>query len=513
MLAGKLISLVSNQVYLSHFGSELEEINIYSLAVQIPNYIFQSIGTALSSVVIPIYAALIARNRRSEADLFASNIITTGSLLTLILIAAGTGLSFIIPGFTEFSNRPFVGMAIRIMVPVMLFYCLNYIFQGILQSLGDFISPALVNLPSGILIILYITLVRKTGFFGKLFPTPESQVVGLLVVTALGLLSQFLVMIPSAVRHGYRFRFTLKLRDEQLRTAGRMMVPVILGACAYQLNMFFNNMMMSNVAPKSVSLFNFVQNLIISSVMTIVLAITSVMYPKMTEMEAKGDREGFRRTVSSTVGSMTFILAPVTLGLVVLRTPFLSLISLHGEITEADIRKEALFLLMYCVCLVFLGIKEIVDRALYSMRITKISALTGVIIMAVNLGLGYVLSRFTPVKEFGIPLAYSVAVIAGTLYLIIMLRKKIGSFGFGLSENIVKTVVSTLVMGGAVWLCDFALSKKFSLGSLAGRGIRLAVPFAAGVAVYAAVSVILKVPAMKELTARVFHKGGSTGDE
>lgn len=508
MLVGKLISLVSNQVYLSHFGSEIEQINVYSLAVQIPNYIFQSVGTALSSVVIPIYAALVAKERRRQADDFASNIITSSSLITLILIALGMAASFIIPAFTSFEDKGFVGMAIRIMIPVMLFYCLNYIYQGILQSLGDFISPALVNLPSGILIILYIILV-KIGVFANIFPTLGDQVVGLLIITAIGLLVQFLVMIPSAIKHGYRFRIRLDLKDEQLRTAGRMTVPVILGACAYQLNMFFNNMMMSNVAPKSVTLFNFVQNLIISSVMTIVLAITSVMYPKMTEMEARGDRDGFRATVSSTIGGMTLILAPITLGLAVLRTPFLSLISLHGEVTVSDIKKEATFLLMYCVCLVFLGIKEIVDRALYSMRITRISALTGVIIMVINLGLGYVLSHFTPLKEYGIPFAYSIAVIIGTVYLIIMLRSKIGSFGSGLAENLIKTLAATLIMGAAVWGCDFALSKVMVGTSLVTRTVRLAVPFLVGVVVYFVAALVLKVPAMKEFLSKYLHKGES----
>ena len=53
MLVGKLLSLLANQVYLSYFGADNEQLNIFSWVLQIPNYLFQSLGTGLSSTVIP----------------------------------------------------------------------------------------------------------------------------------------------------------------------------------------------------------------------------------------------------------------------------------------------------------------------------------------------------------------------------------------------------------------------------------------------------------------------------
>ncbi|MDD6265191.1 MAG: lipid II flippase MurJ [Clostridia bacterium] len=496
MLAGKLLSLVSNQVYMSYFGSDNVHLNIYSFAVQIPNYIFQSVGTALSGVVIPVYAALLAKNERKKADGFASNIITVSSLATVILIILGIAASFVIPSFTDYSDKPYVGTAIRIMMPVMLFYCLNYIYQGILQSLGDFISPALVNLPSGILIIAYILLFAK-----------DYGVTGLLITTVIGLFMQFAVMLPSAVKHRYRYRPVIDLKDENLRTAIRMTGPVILGACAYQFNMFCNNLMMTNAAPHSVTLFNFVQNLIISSVMTIVLAITSVMYPTMASKYSSGDNEGFRQSVSETISGMSLVLVPVTFGLMVLRTPFLSLISEHGEITASDIKVESAFLLMYCFCLCFLGIKEIADRAFYSMRQTKISAITGVTIMVINVILGYILSKFTPLCEYGIPLAYSVAAIIGTLFLLIMLRRKVGKFGFKMTENLIKTVAAGAVMALFVYGASVAVSDFIAGDSVMRRALRLAIPTVVGVAVYLICAVVLKIPALKQFLSKLSKRG------
>ena len=493
MLAGKLLSLVANQVYMSYFGSDLEEINIYSYAIQIPNYLFQTLGTAISSVVIPLYAGLIAQEKKLEADRFGSNIVTVSSAITLVLIGIGTALSFVLPSLTDFENKAFAGTALRIMMPVMLFYCLSFAFQGILQSLGEFTVPALVNLPSGILIILYIR------FFADRY-----GVTGLLATTFIGLFLQFAILIIPARIRGFRYRPTFDLKDPQLKTAGRMTLPIIVGAGAYQLNMLFNNTLMTRVSKDSVTLFNFVQTLILSSVMTIVLAITSVMYPTMTAYEAKGDREGFKRSLSSTVSSMLFILIPITAGLILMRTEFLSLISKWGKITEKDIGVESAFLLAYCLSVPFLGVKEIADRAFYSMKTTKISAITGVLIMVINIVLGYLLSM-TGLKQFGIPLAYSIAAALGTVFLVYKLIKKTGKPDKSLYESLIKTVVSTAIMSGAVFLISRLIPRGDSVVS---RLISLGVPALAGIVVFFVSSLILKNPSLSNLLGKLLHRGG-----
>ncbi|MBQ7161821.1 MAG: polysaccharide biosynthesis C-terminal domain-containing protein [Clostridia bacterium] len=504
MLAGKLLALAASQIYMSTLDPESEYLNIYSWAITIPNNIFQSFGTALTSVVIPIFAALLVKEKKAEADRFASNVIFVGGGLTLILVAVGMGLSFALPSLTEFSDKAYTALALRIMMPVMLFYCLCYIYQGILQSHGKFRSAALSNLPSGIMIIAYIFIYRQ---FLSSRVSNKAAVTGLLIVTAAGLFMQFAVLIIPARRAGFRPKPVFNLRDPDLRQAGRMTVPIILGASAYQLNMFFNNTMMTNVAPDKVTLFNFVQNLIISSVMTMVLAITSVMYPTLTKQIAAGDDQGFKSTLSATMGGTFFILAPLTAGLIALRLPFLSLISMHGEVSYQNILTETGFLLMYSLCIVFMGFKEIADRAFYSMKSTKVSAVTGVLIMAVNVILGFVLSRYTPLGANGIPLAYSIAAAAGTLFLLFMLRRRIGAFGNRLTETLIKSAAAAAAMGGAVYGAYALLSRGGLDGSSVGRRlICTVVPTVCGIAVYFVLSLILKTPPMASFRDKLFGK-------
>ncbi len=498
MLAGKLLSLLANQVYLSYFGADNEQLNIFSWVLQIPNYLFQSLGTGLSSTVIPLFAALLAQKKLDEANRFGSNIICITSLGMVALIALGMGASFLLPQLTDFSDKAYATRALLIMMPVMFFYAMTNIYQGILQSLDRHLDAALVNLPSGIVILLYIAL--GADKFG---------VTGLLVTVVFGLFLQFAILPWPAHRAGFRFRPIVDFSDPSIRTVGKMMLPVVLGASAYQFNMFFNNTMMSSVEPESVTLFNFVQTLILSSVMTLVLAITSVKYPALTVCAAKEDMMGFRRELSGTMGAMIYLLTPIAFGLIVLGHPLLELISLHGKVLPENIDTEAAFLAMYSLCIVFLGLKEIADRALYSLRITKVSAWIGVVIMVVNIFFGYVLSTRTPLGAMGIPLGYSIGVIAGTAWLLSRLKSEILYFGGQLKQTAILSVLGSVVMSLFVLGAHRLLSGMFASGSIFDRLILVAVPTVLGMAVYFALTYAMKVRPIRDFLDPILKKGAA----
>ena len=487
MLVGKLLSLLANQVYLSYFGADNEHLNIFSWVLQIPNYLFQSLGTGLSSTVIPLFAALLAQKKFKEASRFGSNILCITALGMVVLVGAGMAVSFVLPGLTDFTDKAYATKALLIMMPVMFFYAMTNIYQGILQSMDRHMSAALINLPSGIVILLYI------AFFADKF-----GVTGLLWTVVLGLFLQFAILPLPAHRAGFRFRPVVDFKDENIRTVGKMMLPVVLGASAYQFNMFFNNTMMSSVEPESVTLFNFVQTLILSSVMTLVLAITSVKYPALTVCAAREDMMGFRRELSGTMSGMIYLLTPIAFGLIVLGHPLLELISLHGKVVPENIVTEATFLTMYSLCIVFLGLKEIADRSLYSLRITKVSAWIGVVIMAVNIVFGWILSRMTPLGAAGIPLGYSIGVIVGTSWLLFRLKKEILYFGGGLMGTTVKSLLGAAVMSAAVIAAHRFLAGILSSGSIVERIILVAVPTVLGMVVYFALTYLMKARPIRD---------------
>ena len=254
MLLSRVLALVSSSMYVSVFGTEDVYINIYSYAVTIPNTIFNCFGTTLSTIVIPIYASHIANKNYDGAKRFADNVITVASVFTLLLVLCGMALSFVLPKFTGFDSPEsysFAVKALMILMPVMLFYGLNYIFQGMLQSVGKYFMPAFVSAPGSIIIIVYVLLFAD-----------KYGVMGLVVVTALGLSLQALLLIPPLIRSGYRYKVRFDLKDDDMKSAFRMMLPVFLGASSYQINVFYNNSMAASF-DGFVTVMTYVQNLVV----------------------------------------------------------------------------------------------------------------------------------------------------------------------------------------------------------------------------------------------------------
>lgn len=494
MIMSRVLSLVSSQVYMSAFGVS-GEIEVYSYAISLPNIIFNCFGTALSTVVIPIYTDYIANDNRKRAKHFADNIITIATVFTVILAVIGIILSPLLPKLTGFNATPetrdFCTKALMIMMPVMIFYGLNYIFQGMLQSEGVYGWPAFVSVPSSLTVILYVLLLSDK--FG---------VMGLLVATFIGLSLQAIVLIPPLFKKGYRFTPTFKLRDPDIIKAGKMTLPVLLGASSYQLNMFYNVTMIANF-DGMVTLLTFIQNLILNMVLAFVYSITAVLYPKLTEYAATGRMDEYRKTLNTVLNTVLLVLIPITFGLFCVRTPLLELITKWGKIESEDIANGAKLIAMYSIGIVGIGLKEILDRAFYALKKTLVSAINGFIIMLVNISLSLILVNY--IGAYGIPLAYSAASLTGTVILICVLNKKVGGFLDCTLSVVLKSLFASLVMSAAV----LGLSKLFGIymgEGIIDRVVKLFVPTGVGMAVYALLLYVLKVEQMKDITSSFINK-------
>ncbi len=478
MIFSRLLSLLSVQIYMSFFGASDKFLNIYSYAISVPNIIFTCFGTALSTVVVPIYAGYIANHENQKAKSFADNLITVATAFTAVLVLIGIALSPILPRFTKLGEYNFTMKALMIMMPAMLFYGLNYIFQGMLQSHGKYGWPAFVSVPSSLVVIAYVFLLGdKYGVFG------------LLLATLIGLCLQAFILVPPLIRVGYKYSPRFDLRSPDMKTALRMTGPVLLGVSAYQINMFYNTTMITSF-PGMVTLLNYVQNITLYMVLAFVYSITAVIYPKLTASAAVGNMDEYKETLQHILRFVIILLLPVTFGFIAVREPLLELISKWGKVTEKDVSIACGLLTMYSIGILGIGLKEILDRAFYALKKTLLPAVNGFCIMAINICLSLILIRY--IGAFGVPLAYSIASLTGAVILLFFLRRKIGVFGKGLGKTFILSLLSSALMLLAVRLTNQYMLTLLSGDLIVQRIIRLIVPVFVGVVCYAALGFLLR---------------------
>ncbi|NLL06363.1 MAG: murein biosynthesis integral membrane protein MurJ [Clostridiaceae bacterium] len=486
MVLSRLLSLGSVIVYTSFFGTDSIEINIYTYALQFPNIVFTVFGTALTTVVIPIFASNLESGNKKRAYKFADNVISLATIFTLILTLIGVLLAPLLPLFTKYSENKnhydFAVMALRIMFPIMIFYALNYIFQGILQSMGKFNMPAFVTIPSSAIQIGYVI------FMGNKF-----GIKGLLIATLIALSTQALILIPPLLTTEYRYRPSFNYKDEDIRKAVKLIIPIIIGSSAYPLNLFFNVTIAANLGDgDKVTILTLVQQLVSYAVLAFIYSVTAVAFPKFSALASKSDISEFKNSVLKVLTSMFYFLLPATAGFILVRKELLNLIVGWNKFTPENVEFASVLLSLYALGVVGMGVKEVVDRAFYSLKDTKAPAIIGVIIMVVNVSISLLLLPF--IDAYGIPLAYSVSILTGAAVLTLMLRKKIGAFGGKkLARVIFKIILSCIIMSAVVFALISVLSGFTFSVTLIDRAIKLIVPAGLGALVYFGSTYVLKI--------------------
>lgn len=501
-LLSRLMALLSQQIYMTRFGVNAH-MDIYSYAVNFQVYTINCIGTTLITVMIPVFAGFIGTGEKKRAFRFANNVITLSSLLAGLLTVAGMVLAPYIIKLTQFEStgeHGFAVTALRIMFPVLIFYTLTYTLQGILQSQGRFLVPAIVSLSSSLVVILY------TLIFGSRF-----GIKGLLIATLIGLSSQALIQIPSVYRTEYRFSPSFGVKDRDVVDALKLVPPILISSSAYQINMIFNMSMAANFQD-TVSVVNVAQQLVLAAILSTAISMTSVMFPRLTTLAASNNIPEFKQSVLKILKTMVFLLVPMTLGLMSVSNETVNFIYGYGKFTPENVSLTAKILAFYCIGGVGLGIKEVADKAFYSLKDTVKPAIVGVIMMVVNVTFSLLLMNFIGV--FAIPVAYSIAALVGSTSSLYILWRKIGSFGvMDFLKSGIKILVSSVAMVAAVLAVAFLLrgieapfGLAGALGAVGKNAIKLFIPVGVGAVIFFICAWFLKVEEAVEALGKVKGK-------
>src|SRR3954468_20237560 len=106
VLCSRLVGLVRQRVIAHYFGLTTDAADAWAAGFRIPNFLQNLFGEgALSASFIPVYAALLARGERREADRVAGAVASILALLVSALVLIGVLASpmfigAIAPGFT-----------------------------------------------------------------------------------------------------------------------------------------------------------------------------------------------------------------------------------------------------------------------------------------------------------------------------------------------------------------------------------------------------------------------------
>jgi putative peptidoglycan lipid II flippase len=500
----RALGLVREMVSAYYFGVT-GKINAFTVAIQIPNLVRALVAdAALSGAFVPVFSELLERGEKARAWRVAS------TLFWLTLLGLG-GVTAVFILLAPLLMRPFgdpggdvdlaVGLS-RVLFPIVVLLGLSGIVVGILNTYHHFALPALAPVAWNLVIILGLVLgvPRVDGEDAELYLYAG--------VVVLGTLVQLLLPVPWLRRLDGRLTVALDWRDPAVRRVFALMLPVTLTIGLINVNfvidtLFASRLLDPELAPASIDkafrLYMLPQGMF-------AVAVTAVLFPTLSRYAARRDDPGFRRALDAGIRQIAFLLLPAAVVSILLADPIVRLVYQRGEFTAEDTTIVAQCLQAFSLGLVFNGWMLILNRGFYAVQTNWIPTSVAVGNLALNAALDAVFYRF---GIWGIPLATSIVNVAGTLTLLVAMRRRIGVRGLVATGGAVGRIATASILAGVLGLFVWVGVDAFLGRSLGGQIASLAAALAVAALGYVATARTLGV---RELDALLLLRARRSDD-
>lgn len=420
----------------------------YLIAMTIPNLFIGVINGSITKTYITVYGGYLAQERTEDAwrttnILLSSMLILLLALLMLSLVFSGLFVHLLAPSFSGERLKLTVELT-RIVLPSILFVPIIGILTGINNTHNSFITPAMNGLVSNIITILCIfSLGSVWGIYG------------LALGSLLAILAQFILQIPSAYKHGFRFHYVLDWHDPGIREMLILVTPFILSAATSQLNIIVGPILATGLTEGTISALYFANKLVFLPQVIFTGAIGTVVFPMLVRAAAKDDWTKMLEGISQALRLLLLILLPSVVGLYVLRHSLVKLMFEHGEFTTAQTQLTADTIPYLLPALVFSGIVSMLVYIYVATKSMAVPVFTGLISVVVNIG--FSLWLIVPLMQKGLALASSISAIVNALLLafflirILNLHKKTWLSMSDLLRFAMRVWIASVIMGIAVW--------------------------------------------------------------
>jgi putative peptidoglycan lipid II flippase len=445
---------------------------------------------ALSSAFVPVFSELLEKGERKRAWRVAS------SLFWLIMLGLG-GLTalFIVIAPWVMKIFGYSGVAVglsRVLFPIVLILGLTGIVVGILNSYEHFSVPALSPVLWNVAIIagLALGVPRADSINAELYVYAFS----ILIATIL----QFLLPLPWLRGRDDRLHVVIDWRDPAVARTFRLMIPITLGLGLINFNAFIDTIFAARLLDKyqAPSSINAAFRLYIFPQGMFSVAVATVLFPSLSRLATRRDLDGFRSMVTGGLRQIAFLLIPASVVCAVLAVPIVRIVYQRGDFTASQTTVVAGCLAAFALGLAFNGAMLMLNRAFFSLQAAWIPTW----IALGNLGLNAVLdAAFYRFGIWGIPLSTSIVNIAGSVALVIMLRRRLGRLELTATlRSVAKIVLASALLGGVAfgiwWPLDHELGHRF-----VAQVVSLGLALAGGAGVYLLTCRLLDVRELRAL--------------
>ena len=464
ILLSRLAGLVRLQVFAHYFGLESDAADAFNAAFRIPNFLQNLFGEgALSASFIPVYASLVARGDRREADRVAGAVGALLAVVVALLVLVGVLatpflIDVIAPGFKG-DKRELTIELVRVLFPGAGLLVLSAWCLGVLNShhrfLLSYTAPVMWNAA------MIVTLV----VFGATSSLPRLAVL-LAWGSVVGSFVQFAVQVPVVLRVAPDLRMALDLASDHVRTVSRNFAPVFISRGVVQVSAYIDALLASLLPTGAVTGIANAQLLYTLPISLFGMSVAAAELPAMSG-EAAADAHGhglLRTRLDAGLRRIAFFVVPSAMAFLALGDVLVSALLQTGRFRHEDAVYVWGILAGSSVGLLASTLGRLYSSSYYALRDTRTPLRFAVIRVALTTVLGYCFALPLP-RLLGVPQSWGAAGltasagIAGWVEMLLLrqtLNARIGPTG--LPATYVAKLWSAAVLGAAVaWAVKLTL--------------------------------------------------------
>ena len=448
-IVSRFTGLLAKVVIAAIIGGQLVN-SAYTLANTLPNIVFELlIGGVLTSVAIP----LLTRAQRDDAD---GGLQYTQRLLSLavagLVLATGIAVAcaplltrLYLPSQKCGQVQDPVQAALRaaqlshlatefalLLLPQIFFYGVAALFGAVLNTKERFAANAWAPVCNNLVVIgvaagLWLVNGRH-GLDPGAIDSRDLLILG--IGTTAGIVVQALVMVPSLIKSGFRWKWDFKL-DRRFRDAGRLLAWATVYVLVSQAGVVVTTRLAAGADCDS-GIFRFQTASLIFQMPYGILgvAVLTAIMPRMSRHAAAGEMERVKDDMSLANRLSAVSLLPVSAALLVLATPITVIIYAHGQVRTVEAEQIGATLAVLGLGLLPLAVTLVQMRVFYAMKDGRTPTVINAVMVAVRIAGMYAAHLLFPHDIItGLAAATAVSYLVGAVVGEIWLRARYGPMG------------------------------------------------------------------------------------
>lgn len=442
----RVLGFLRDMITASYFGAT-GSMDAFLVAFRLPNMLRSLFAEgSLTVAFVPVFVETLEKGGREKADRLGRIAFTLlGVVLTGVSVAGVLGAPLLVRvmawGFADDSAKFALTVNLtRLVFPYIGLIGLTALAGGMLNSLGDFASPAFAP------VVLNIGMIAGTvGLYHVADPPVRAVAYGVL----LGGTWQLALQWRSLRRRGFVFRPDFQWGDEAIKRILVLLGPRVFGVAVYQVNIFVSTFLATWLPEGSVSYLYYAERLFQLPLGIFAVSVGTASLPSLSRLAARQDFAALRETLVESFRLTAFIVLPASVGLLVLAEPILTVLLQRGSFGPAATHATAQALAFFALTLIPVAGVKVVVPAYYALNDMKVPVTSAFWALGVDVVASVVLMG--PLRHSGLAAASALSNAANLAYLVYHLRGRVGPLPYRrLAGSVGRMAAATGVMAAAV---------------------------------------------------------------